>query len=813
MALYEETRQAFRALAATPLVSCLAVLSLALGIGANTAIFTLTRALFLKNMPVVDPDRLVTVASDFSIAHGYRNGAGWNYQMWERFRQHAGAFDGAFAWRFADLNLASEGEVDTAHGMIASSEFFTTLGVRAAAGRVFTSADDRRGGGPDGNVVVITHAMWQRRFAGRDVIGTSLDIAGSPYTIVGVTPPGFEGIEVGESLDLVVPLGAETSLTDNPSALLLTVMLRLKPGQSIDSATRLARAIQPLVVDAASRLPGFAKEPYVLVPAGNGSTDKTQLRQRYGEPLQVIGAVVCLVLIIACANVANLLLARAEVRRHELSVRLALGASPGRLVRQLMMESLLLASAGALLGLLVAALCLPLLISQISTPGGQVFLKLPLDGTVLGFTAAVTVATAMLFGTGPALRASRVPPADALRDRGRSIAAGRRTGMSSGLVIVQVAISVTLVFAAGLFLGTLARLVRVPLGFDADGVLVASVDMSRAQPTSRARILAVLKETPGVTQAAASLATPGPGGGSNQMMDARGRAVTFNRGVVMNGVTPDWFSTYGITLRAGRDIGPEDTADSAPVAIVNDAFARQLFAGGSPLGQTFEDSAAPGGHRAIVGVVGDVVLGSRRDDVPATAYVPLTQSAGLTPPGRATLQLSVRSSGHAMADLRRDIASAIARVDPAVTFRFRVVGDAVRASLAQERVTAMLAVFFAVLAALISGLGLYGVTASAVNHRRSEIGVRRALGAATRDIARLVLSQVLRLVLAGAGLGLILSLWCSRWVAALLFDLGPRDPLTLAATAAVVMAVAVAAAWVPTRRAIRVNPATLLRCP
>jgi predicted permease len=818
-----DVRLAVRALLATPVISTVAVLSLALGIGANSAIFSLVNTLMLEKLPVHEPEQLVTVSSDTALAHGFRNGIGWNYEMWRRFQEQPSPFDGGFAWTWAGFNLAPSGPEERVRGMIASGSFFGTLGISALLGRTFTPAD-ARGGGPDGPVAVISYALWQRRFNGAtNVIGRRLDIDHVPFTIIGVTPPDFFGIEVGESLDVVVPLGTDPllkgprTLLDDPSALLLTVMLRVKPGQSVASATSAIRAMQPQILGSGrSRLPPFLQEAFVLVPAATGSTDKTQLRQRYEQPLLVLTGVVGLVLLIACVNIANLLLARSAARRHEFSVRLALGASRWRLARQLFVESVVLAGAGAGVGLLFGIVSSRLLVSQLSPSGDAVFLRLALDWRVIGFTATVALLTAVAFGTAPAFRAARVAPLDAMKE-GRGASALGHAGVSRGLVIVQVAFSLVLLCAAGLFLGTFGRLGGVPIGFDADRVMVLTVDTSSAAAagTDRgrvaARLIAAVSAAPNVLQSAASLATPGPGGRANLMTDARGRAVDVGRRVLMNAVTPKWFSTYGIRTRMGRDFEDGDTATAPPVAIVNEAFARAFLLGPNILGAEFDDGST-NKKRTIVGVVDDVVYGSRRDSIGPQAYIPFEQSEGLGPAlARTSLQISVRSGGGPMGAIIRGVSEAVAAVDPKLSFGVRIVGDSERAALSQERLVAWLSGFFGMLGALLAGLGLYGVTAYGVSRKETEIGVRLALGGSSGSIVRLVLSRTAAMVAAGVLVGVVTSVWLARFVGALLYGLEARDPLNIFLSAAVLVVVAGMAAWWPARRAVRINPADLLR--
>ena len=818
--MMRDVRLAFRALTATPVVSIVAVLSLALGIGANTAVFSLVDALLMKDLPVSEPQRLVTVSSDFALGHGYRNGVGWNYEMWRRFERQS-PFESGFTWTWATFNLAAGGPAERVHGMMASGSFFKTLGVRSIAGRTFTETDDLRGGGPDGAVAVISHALWQRRYGGANVVGTQINLDRVPFTIIGVTPPDFFGIEVGESLDVVVPLGTDPllkgsrTLLDDPGALLLTVMLRLKPEQSLESATAAIRAIQPVVIDDSGRpLPRFMQEPFVLVPAGIGSTDKSQLRQRYEQPLVVIAVVVGLVLLIACVNIANLLLARAAARRHEFSVRLALGASRIRLARQLLVESLVLSWLGAIVGLVFGMVTSRLLVSELSPSGDPVFLALGLDWRVIAFTGAIAMATAILFGTAPAFQAIHIAPFDALRGRSSGLAS---SGVSRGLVVVQVAFTLVLISAAGLFLDTFKRLNGVPLGFDADRVLVATVDTSAVSTALGDRdhlvptLVAAAAAAPDVADAAASIATPGPGGRANLMTDARGRAVDVGRRVMMNAVTPGWFPTYGMPVRAGRDFTDTDTATAPPVAVVNETFVREFFPAGGALGAEFSDSATDK-KRTIVGIVPDMVYGSRRDNPGPQAYIPLTQSSGL---GRGlantTFQISVRANQRPPALMVKDVSAALAGVDPRLSFDVRIVGDSERAALSQERLVAVLSGFFGVLAALLAGLGLYGITSYGISRRQTEIGVRLALGGSSSNIVRLVLSRTAALVSAGLLIGIIASVWLSQFVSALLYGLAPRNVANLLTSAAILLIVAGASVALPARRATQIDPAELLR--
>ena len=819
-----DVRQAFRSLRAAPLVSAIAVLSLALGIGANTAIFSVVNSLLLRPLPVADPQRLVTVSSGFAVNHGFKAGAGMNYDMWKRMRERLDTFEDGFAWAPGRVDLSQGGEMQPAEALFASGGFFSTLGVPALVGRTFTTGDDVAGGGRDGLVAVIGYGLWQRRFGGAlNVVGTSLPVDGVPCTIIGVMPPQFFGVEVGQPFDVVLPLatepqvrGARASL-HHPSALLLTVMLRLTPAMSVEAATAALRAVQPdilgLTGGASQQLPAFAKEPYVLVPAATGTSDRSALRRQYTRPLLTTLAIVVLVLLVACVNIANLLLARATARRHELSVRRAIGASRWRLARQLLVESLLLSVLGAVAGLVFARWAGPALIASLSTADVPVKLDLPLDWRVLAATATLTIATVLLFGSAPALRAARVGPSDALKDYGRTGGSGG-TYVSSLLIGVQVAVSLVLLVGAGLFLSTFRRLANLPLGFEPRGVLVVDVDTAKAHanPQTRAeyyqQLVDAMAELPGITHAAASLVTPFSRATRSPVFNEPGR-------VHEHLVTPEYFSTYGIGIREGRDFTTGDTADAPRVVIVSESYGRRFFPDRSPLGETIT-SGSPcdsrrGGACTIVGVVGDAIFGSPRGGPRPTRYVPLAQSAGAGPPGRTTITLSLRTASGPPAMLARSVASALVRIDPRLALSYRPLERDVNDVLTQERLVATLTGFFGALGLLLSALGLYGVTAYVTSLRRSEIGIRLALGATPRSVVRLILSRMTIVVMTGVLVGTVVAFWLSRFVAALLYDVRPGDPVTLAFAAILLIIVSGLAGWVPAYRASRIDPVAVLR--
>jgi predicted permease len=812
-----DLRHALRQMRASPLVSAIAILSLALGIGANTAIFSIVNSLLLRPLPVRQPQQLVTLTQ-----------GRWTNPIWEQIRDRHELFDSAFAWSARRLDLASGGEAEFVEGIWASGSLFETLGVSAILGRTFTAFDDRRGGGPDGPVAVISYDLWQRRFGGAaDVVGRTLDIERVPFTVVGVTPPDFFGPEVGRTFDVAIPIGSEPivkgpeSWLDERSTWWLSIMARLRPDQSLDAANAALRAAQPAIRDATA--PGwrnYLDEPFTLAPAMTG---ESQLRQRYERPLIVVLTIVALVLVIACANIANLLLARATARHHEFSVRRALGASRWRLARQLVAESAVLAAAGAVAGVVVARWGSRFLVQQISTSADRVFLDLSLDIRVLAFTIGVTIATTLLFGVVPALRVAASEPMDAIKEHGRSLT-GRRGGLSGSLVVAQVALSLVLVVAATLFVRTFSSLANLDLGFDVDRVLVVNVNAQSAQ-VDRARPLPVFERVlhrvqtlPGVVEAGLSTVTPVSGTGWNTEVDVSNmprleprQAQTFR-----NAITPRWFAALGMRLVAGRAFTESDREGAPPVVIVNEAFVRRFLNGQNPIGHTVQrrvffnrnrpDAPLPPAQE-IVGVMADAVYRNLREPVPPTMFEPLAQSEGAS---RTNLHLILRTSGSPMNDAR-SVASAIRDVNADLAVTFRPLADFVKASVARERIVAMLAGFFGGLALLLAGLGLFGITSYSVERRRPEIGIRMALGAAPSRVIGLVLSRTTGLVGTGIIVGGTSSLWASRFVGALLYQVDAQDPVTLVSAAATLGATAAIAAAVPAYRASRIDPATVLR--
>jgi putative ABC transport system permease protein len=594
----------------------------------------------------------------------------------------------------------------------------------------------------------------------------------------------------------------------------LTVLMRLKPRQTLSEAAAALRTLQPQIVGADA--PPFLKEPFLLVPASTGITDRSRLRQVYERPLVTLAVVSGLVLLIVCVNLANLFLARAASRRQEISVRLAIGAPRWRLARQLFVEGLVLGAISTAAAVPFAVWASRMLVAQLPSVGAPVVLDLPLDWRVLVFTSAVTMAAVLVCVAAPALYAARVGSLQAMQEAGR-VAGGRRTGaLSTTAIVTQVALSIVLLAAAGMFVRTLNRLANVPLGFDPKGLLVVTVSVPRSPRAPAAaiplseRVADAIRALPGVTRAAASIWTPIGSGGGGLLTDARGRRADLRPPLAFNFVTPGWFATYGTVLRSGRDFDGRDGANAARVAVVNETLDRALLRDRDSGGGMIHDGPCQRDGCTVIGVVADAVYGgSLRDAPPPTVYLPLAQAGDLLPPG-APLRVSVRTAG-GLSALTPALGPAIRGVDRALAFTFKPIETDISAALAQERLMAMLAGFFGAIALLLSAVGLYGVTSYVVGRRLGEIGIRLALGAQPLRVLRTLLGRIVVFVAVGSIAGLATAWWLSRFVAPLLYGLEPRDPATLAAATITLASVAAMAALIPAWRAARVDPARLLR--
>ncbi len=827
----QDMRLACRTFRATPIVAFVAAASLALGIGANTAIFSVINSLLLRQLPVQDPSRLVLL-TDASYDHV----RAWSYPIWAEIHRRPDLFARSAAWSFTRFNLAAGGETQFVEGLWASGTFFETLGVPALVGRTFSDADDTRNGGRAGPVAVISYACWQARFGGTpDVVGRSMTIDGVPFTIVGVTPRQFSGPEIGRRFDVIVPLEDEPltrgmdSFLDSSGVTFLTIIARLRADQSIVTATDGIRRAQSQIREATlddigrfgsrEAIDRYLTAPLVLSPGATGYSGARDLRVLYQRPLLTLLLVVALLLCVACVNVANLLVARAIARRHELSVRLAIGATRSRLVRQLLTESVVLYGVGAAAGFVLAMWSSRVLVSQLSTPGDTLFLDVSMDGRVLTFTLAVTVITTLIFGIWPAFHATRMPPLDSLKRQGR-LAGGQGRGVLTGsLIVVQVALSLVLLVAAGLFIRTFQLLRTRPLGFEPSHVLVVNVDAHRTttEPSKRLaeyeRARDAVRALPDVADAALSLTIPVSGSQFTPSVEIAG--VSNTRGPVWaNLISPEWFATLQMPMLVGRTLTDHDRTGTPRVAVVNEAFARKFAAGKSPIGLTmalYPRTSRSLGPVEIVGVVGDAVYSSLRSPVPPTFYMSLAQFDYLTELGIREISLSVRSRTASPLELTRSITTAIETVDSQLSLTFRPLLGQVAASLTRERLIAQLSGIFGALTLLLAGLGLYGVTSQSVTSRRTEIAVRMALGATAARVMWQMLVRAAIPVGLGVALGTGMSLSATKLVRALIYGIDPGDRTTLVASIAVLAVVAGIAASFPARRAARTDPASVLR--
>ena len=805
--------------------TAVAVFSLALGIGANTAIFQLLDAVRLRLLPVKAPLELAEV--HLADTKGMRGGLGRPTQVtnpiWEQIRDRQQAFSGIFAWGTNTINLAPGGEVRPARLLYVSGGFFNTLGVPPARGRVLTTADDSPGCGAPG--LVISHAFWQSEYGGDpNVIGRKLTLADHPLEIIGVTPANFFGMEVGRSFDLALPICAVPIVRGNDRLLSgiiwwLTVTGRLKPGWSVEQATSQMETISPGLFEAAlpTNYPPASVKDYlgsklITVPAGSGVS---QLREKYEQPLWLLLAIGGLVLLIACANLANLLLARASAREREIAVRQALGASRGRLIRQLLVESLLLAAAGAALGAGVAQALGRLLVAFLSTTADPVFLDLTPDWRVLGFAVGLAVFTCLLFGLAPAIRVTRMEPGVVMKAGGRGLTASReRFNLRRALVVAQVSLSLVLVAGALLFSRSLGKLQTVDTGFRQEGVISARVIFQQLNlppdryPAFKDELLDRIRAIPGVEAAAVVHEIPlDDWGGANVWMDSadarQGKHTNLSR------IGPDYFKTLQIALLAGRDFDARDRVGTPKVAIVNEAFARKFLDGASPVGHRFWVEATPGDPDTpyeIVGLVRDTKYEDLREEFAPIAYYAAAQNAGAGP-GAPLMIRSRLPHDETVAAVKR----VLNEINPGITVSFQEFKTMIEATILRERLMATLSGFFGVLALLLACIGLYGILSYGVANRTSEIGIRMALGAQRRDVSWLILREALWLVIAGVAVGLPIIFAVTRVAATLLFGLTPTDPVSLFLAALLMLAVAMVAGYLPARRATRVDPLVALR--
>jgi predicted permease len=819
-----DMRYAARMLRGNPGFTLVAIFSLALGIGANTAIFQLIEAVRLRSLPVPRAGELTEVR----IAGG--NG-GWGVSenensqltlpLWEQIREEQRAFSGIFAWGTTPFPVGSGPDARRVAGLWVSGEAFQILGVTPAVGRLFGPADDQRGCSP---TVVLNDAFWRAQFGGDpSVIGRTLTILDRAVPIIGVTAPEFFGLEVGRRFDIALPTcaaGIWGSPTDRRDYFWLSAMGRLRDGWTVTRAAEHLDALSGGIFEATSpadRQPAsierYRRFRITALPASNGVSS---LRTTYAGALWLLLGMTGLVLLIACTNLMNLLLARASAREHEIGVRLAIGASRARVISQLLTESMLLAVCGAALGIVLAPPLSRSLVALLATTSNPLDLELRTAWPVLAFACAVGLATCVLFGLVPAFRVSRTDPGIAMKTGGRGLTANRdRLLMQRCLVTTQVAISLVLLFGAALFVRSFRNLITLDTGLRRDGVIFAMfADFSdRPAPegvlAAQSELLERIRSVPHVDSAAITTQFPLNGSSWTQGIELPASNAPERRSSKFTYVSPKYFSTIGMRLLAGRDFDESDTATSRKVALVNETFVRRHFAGANPIGGTVRTVAEPRFPATvyeIIGVASDTKYSALREPIPPITFVPIAQHPSPRPwPG-----IVIRSSASpsmVMATVKR----AVGELRPNMTMGFTVFDTQVRDGLARERILAWLAGGFGVLAAVLAMIGVYGVISYLVVRRRHEIAIRLALGAGRTRVVRLILREIVMLLVVGLVLGAALAVAMASGAGSLLFGLSPRDPGALVEAAGVLATIGFLASSLPAFRASRVDATAALR--
>ncbi len=835
--LLKDIRYSARQLGRNRVFTLVAVLSLAIGIGANTAIFSIMNVVLLKSLPVRNPHELVllTDPNQSGVSNGMTNGERgmMTYAEFAQLRDHATSFSGMCAAQ-ATLNrwpvrIAGGGQ-EEARAKLVSEEYFSVLGVEPAIGRFFSTADGTSPG--QDPYVVLSYDYWQKRFGGNvSALGTQIRVQSTPLTVIGVAAPGFHGESAGEKPDFWMPMMIQLAVMPGrdwlhedlskqlDKLMWLQTFARLKPG------VKMARA--QTEIDVLFRNIIEAGYPTTLSPETRKQALDQHLklhdarvgsfggRDEFSQQLLVLLGASAVVLLIACINVANLLLARAAARSKEVGVRLSIGASRMRLVRQFLTESLLLSTIGGALGLLFAWGAARLLVLLLSAD--QSTLTPTIDLQVLGFTAGVTFLTGLVFGLAPAIRATHVNLNDSLRDSGRVTASGGKLNVAKGLVIAQVALSLLLVTGAGLFLRTLWNLQSVALGYPKEKLLMVTVDgLTAGYKDARLSSLWVdltdrLRHVPGIQGATYSENGLFSGSESADEVDVEGFKASkqdekFSR---FDAVGPQYFSTVGIPLILGREFGPQDTAAAPQVCVINEAFAKKFFVGRNPIGYHITERFGDQKHvMEVVGVAKNARDHRLRGDVPARFYLPSDQ--GMEGPNRwATFEVRTAGDPEQMLGAIRKTILSVNEDLPIQNARPLL--DNVDRSNAQPRMIAQLCSIFGIIALLLGATGLYGVLSYGVARRTNEIGIRMALGADRGNVIAMVLRETSVMIVIGVVAGVAATFGATRLIAAKLYGLSPMDPATIVASVLMLAVVALVAGYIPAARAARVNPVTALR--
>lgn len=833
----QDVRYALRTLTRTPGFSLVVILTLGLGIGANTAIFSLMDQVLLRALPVTNPEELVQLDGPGPFSGRTYNARTFSYPMYVDFRDRNDVFTGLVARFGTSATLTARNQAERVDVELVSGNTFDVLGVSPVVGRAITPDDDRTPGAHP--IAVISYAYWQRRFAGSPaVLNQVVTVNSTPVTIVGVAPRGFAGVAATQSPDLFMPLMMKAQLTptwddlDNRRSRWLNVIGRLEPGMTADAAkARLDVVYRQILESELTSVPAFASasqrfrdgfraKTLTLHPAGQGLSD---LRESVQAPLFVLMAMVGLVLLIACANVANLLLSRASARQKEVALRLALGAGRARLIRQTMTESLVLATAGGIVGVVLSIWVGDLLIGVMPFESFTRSLSSEPDLRVGGFTALLALTTAIVFGLIPALQASKPELNRTLREEAGNLSGStKHARFRKGLVVAQVALSMLLVAGAGLFARSLYNLKSLDTGFTVDNLVTFRVDPSlNGYDQTRIkrfydRLLQDIRQLPGVHSASIAQVPALTGSASSRTIEVQGyeRKPDENMNPWTNEVGPDYFRTMAMPLIAGREFTERDVAGAPLVAVVNESFAKYFWGSENPIGRRFgfsimDDPAAV----EVVGVVKDSFYADMRqgttedNQTPRFAYVPFQQSVELN-----EMTFYVRAAGSAADTLPEQLRQSVRREDASLpVYEMQSMEQTVDEALFNERMLALLSASFGLLATLLAAIGLYGVMSYTVSRRTREIGIRIALGAERTTVVWMVLREVVLLMVIGIVIGVPGALGLSRLVRSQLYGIEPSDPLTLVVAAVMLATVGLLAGYIPARRAAGVQPVRALR--
>lgn len=837
--LMQDIRYGIRMLAKNPGFTLVAVLTLALGIGANTAIFSLTDQVLLRTLPVRSPDQLVIVsAPGYKPGHFSADGddaASFSYPIYKDLRDRAPVFSGLLARFGVSLNVAANGQTDRAEGELVSGNYFEVLGVRPALGRVFSSVDDTAPGANP--VAVLSYGYWTRRF-GNDpsILNKPLNVNSTMLTVVGVAQPAFIGVQIGRTTDLFVPMTMKPLMTPGWDGLAarndswLNIIGRLKPGLTLTSAQAgMAPAFHSIEESELPELkisPGskhakqYLARHIVLIGGANG---RPILQADAKTPLLVLLTMVGLILLIACANLASLLVARGEARQREMAVRLALGAGRTRLVRQLLTESFLLALAGGIAGVAFASATLGVLVGSLREGTGAAGLESRLDPRVLLFSVAVSILTGILFGFGPALRATRTSLQSTLKDQGASVSGGKsNVALRKWLMVSQVALTAMLLVSAGYFVKSLMNLERQNLGMKIDHVVQFSIapKLNGYNPQQTIAFFDQLRHSiaafPGVRGVGVATVAlfNSDDWGSNLTLEGYTAQPDEDMHVFRNAIGPNYFSAMGIPLLAGREFRESDTATSPKVVVINEQMAQKYFRGRDPVGmhmmwgQHTDASGKPTGQLDIevVGVVQNSKHENLRDQGHPFVYEPYAQNSD---PDHATFYVRTTQDPVTFVSTLHGL---VRDVNPNLpVFDVKTLAQQAEESVYSDRLLTFFSLCLGSLAALIAAIGLYGVLAYMVARRTREIGIRMAVGAEPKDVSWLVLQEVLRMSGIGLAIGLTLAYGLGQYIESQLYGVKASDPLVFVAAAALLAAVAFAAGWLPARKAANVDPIVALR--